>query len=301
MASEQLGKVIERIKSQPQNGTSGVKAVKTLKDCFATTGTTPVTRDGTSTPTCPSPSQHPYLAAGGLWTIMAQLGAAADCVAVPVTGTNPKCSTISSLLNSLYTFMPSGGTASLLNVLAQTESTHVQFLSETLTLPKSQCSHSLAPPKLTGLWPQENKRFKKIKMGTFIGLMMVPTTQGTAWDWTKNAMMGANTFKGNIETAMDYEDSQVSRTDLTPQLVAMTGLQREDSAIGLFKGVPKKRPLLTPQCFTNPSLTKGTCSQPWAWGPNPNPCPTSGTTNCPGQNVIDLVATVRATSVTCTQ
>ena len=115
-------------------------------------------------------------------------------------------------LDSMY----SGATPTLLVGIAYRESSCAQFQS------KVNPTYSLL-----GYWPLENFN------GTYVGLMQVPPSQSTLFDWTANAATALNILQGFLSAAARYSNQEVAQYPNLPQL---TALQQEQDALWLYGG-----------------------------------------------------------------
>jgi hypothetical protein len=137
------------------------------------------------------------------------------------------------------------------------------------------------------------------KQGTFIGLMQVPVTAATAWNWTINVAKGAQGFSTKPKTAQHYQKNQLAADTPLPQALAAT--QIVDIETELYKALGN-RWYWVPQCSSNINLKRGNCSGgSWQWVPNPNPCKNGGTICDDSENVLVQVNKVKTTSAPCEQ
>ena len=82
-------------------------------------------------------------------------------------------------------------------------------------------------------WPLENFAYEKITSGIFIGLMQVPTTMATAFDWLQNTEAGNTVFEQKIAAVLRYEKKELASLHGLPN---MSGPQIEDSALSFYGG-----------------------------------------------------------------
>lgn len=120
-----------------------------------------------------------------------------DCVTFYVDGVaSPSPLDPTTKLESLYS---TGTTPHLMTGLATHESGYNQFLLPGQGSPNEPDLYD----GIQGLWPREPN-----DGGSHIGLMMVPTTDADAWDWTQNATDGVtNIFVGEkLPLAQSFEN-----------------------------------------------------------------------------------------------
>jgi hypothetical protein len=165
-----------------------------------------------------------YQATGGRVNVTAQNIASDgstvyDCSQFYVEGTNSIDPTI-NLLN-LYS---TGATPHLMTGVAQHESTYKQFFTQTLL-------------GATAYWPHESA-----DGGSHIGLMMVPTQQPYAWDWTSNTNDGVNDASygfvvAKLPLASTWQAWITNGHGSIPghsSLATLTATQLEDMALVLY-------------------------------------------------------------------
>jgi hypothetical protein len=135
-----------------------------------------------------------------------------------VVGVAIKNEVISARLTALYT----GATPGLLTGIAWHESSYRQFTS-------------FKHPKygLQASWPLENPATTQHPRGDFIGLMQVPFSTATAWDWYENTRKGLEVFQEHLRIARVVEDRIRAKF---PDLPALTGEQRENMALAGYSG-----------------------------------------------------------------
>ncbi len=234
-------------------------------------------------------------------SVKAMADFAASCAAVPILGwalnSSISC-TISSELKQLYSSAATGSTTQLLERLAYTESSYDQFFSKSLKQPQTHSKCSLG--RVIGLWPHENFANGDVEAGDFIGLMQVPNSETSAWNWITNVTAGAKVFNTKLKTAQHYRSNR--RKEDTPEPADLTASQLEDLALGVYKGFGRTW-YWVPHCSVNPSLPKGNCAGgTWQWVKNPTPC-IGNTTACipdgPADNVLVQVDKVKNTSAPC--
>src|SRR5713101_156536 len=193
-----------------------------------------------------------------------------------------KC-TISLKLKSSYDFAPTGSTTpQLLERLAFSESSYNQFISMSLMQPKTQSKCNLGV--VSGMWPNESPANpqENIKAGKFIGLMQVPNSEDTAWNWVDNIAMGATGFKDFIRVAKVHETRIRNEHGFPTAVPTLSATQIEQLAVGRFKGfldpvwywAPRCSVDPPPQCpYMPPNMPPTKCAGgTWSWIPNPCPC-----------------------------
>jgi hypothetical protein len=189
-----------------------------------------------------------------------------------ITGSAIPASNITARLTSLYApTNVTGYTPQLLCQIAMQESTYMQFKKRTLY-------------GVSALWPNENGNTPTVLAGTYIGLLQVPTSMATAFDWYSNTEKGANIFMNKIAAVLRYQNRQVARVTNLP---AMSGLQIEDSALSLYGGfvdsTRKKKPALR-------YYIPGTVNNTPTWVLNP----ADNDISSQGNSATDYVTGVRA-------
>ena len=112
---------------------------------------------------------------------------------------------------------PPGGTPRLMTGLCVTESSYRQFRIMVLFGHK-------------GKWPIESPT---IPSGKYIGLMQVPMEKDTAWNWRHNIRRGASIFEQKMVSVDRYIRRERQKH---PELRDLTGREREESAVALYKG-----------------------------------------------------------------
>ena len=110
-----------------------------------------------------------------------------------VDGTPIQPSVIVSQLGAMY----NGTTPNLLVGIAFRESSCSQFLFT--TNPYINQTYGIA-----GYWPNENAN------GTYIGLMMVPPTLSTLFDWTSNAAQGLSVLQYFLAAAARHYSQEIA-------------------------------------------------------------------------------------------
>jgi hypothetical protein len=90
---------------------------------------------------------------------------------------------------------------------------------------------------ISALWPLENGATSTVPSGTYIGLMQVPVSLGTAFNWLTNTVKGNSVFEEKIGNVLSYQKQQIAKN---PNLPEMSGQEIEDSALTFYGG------------FTNP-------------------------------------------------
>jgi hypothetical protein len=80
---------------------------------------------------------------------------------------------------------------------------------------------------IKGGWPAEGG------LGGHIGLMMVPPTLATAWNWLENTKAGADAFAEKLGFTDSYVAGLRKKYKKLPDL---TGVQRENDALSLYRG-----------------------------------------------------------------
>jgi hypothetical protein len=166
---------------------------------------------------------------------------------------------ITSRLTNLYKPTFVGYTPQLLCQIAMQESLYRQFRTQTLY-------------GISAKWPTENFPTKTVPSGSYIGLMQVPVTMATAYDWYKNSGQGNSVFEQKIGAVLKYQSVEIASV---PGLPTMSGQQIEDSALAFYGGFvdrtskAKKKP---PLHYWIPGTVNG---QP-AWVLNPGDSVVSG-------------------------
>jgi hypothetical protein len=168
-----------------------------------------------------------FTAEGGRMTITASVtaggGRFSKTITNYITGVPIPNATITTRLRSLYT-PPAGGTTGLLTGIAFKESSYMQF------------DPNLTKYGLTSRWPVESPAALYPK-GSYIGMMQVPVAMDTAWDWLVNTTQGAAIFAEKLQLASSYiADIRAQH----PSLPALTGVQMENYALGLYVGSPSR-------------------------------------------------------------
>ena len=186
--------------------------------------------------------------AGGRMDVTAQITIGGQTVHTAtrffIAGVQIPDQTITERLVGLYA---GGGTPRLMTGLAMRESSYRQFSSTLLN----------GPPNLLfgipGLWPYES-----YDGGSHVGLMMVPTQMGVAYDWQQNTQDGVYLFAGQkLQFAGNYEASIRSRF---PNLRPLTLQEHELNAL-VFYGPPSIK--VSQSCETCPTGKLGAY-----WVPN---------------------------------
>ena len=128
-----------------------------------------------------------------------------------VDGTQVPTSNIKGAMTSEYQALEPSGTSNLFTGIAWNESEYKQFVQFNWY-------------GTNGCWP-----YQSYDGGSHIGIMMVPTTQNEAYDWTQNVQNGVNLFAGDKMTfAASWESRIMSQY---PQLPQLTTVQRERDAL----------------------------------------------------------------------
>lgn len=154
---------------------------------------------------------------GGLLGMVVSTAFGAQQSVLPyVDGTPIQPSVIVSQLGAMY----NGTTPNLLVGIAFRESSCSQFLFT--TNPYINQTYGIA-----GYWPNENAN------GTYIGLMMVPPTLSTLFDWTSNAAQGLSVLQYFLAAAARHYSQEIASYPSLPQL---TALQQEQDALWLYGG-----------------------------------------------------------------
>ncbi len=209
-----------KIKSDAQTGTVGWSASREYTTTGGITATlNPVVR---SFETQPGASEtRIYEGEGGEVTVTASSTVnGAQLTAGPskfyVVGVQIPDPVISARLTALYT----GITPGLFKGIAMVESNYRQF-------------KSFKHPKygVQTFWPLENGATHKVRAGEYIGLMMVPFSTPTAWDWYENTNMGLVTFQEHLRIALVVEGRIHAKY---PSLPALTEEQRENMALSTY-------------------------------------------------------------------
>lgn len=156
---------------------------------------------------------------------------------------------ITSRLDMLYQQSPSypnDGTATpdLMTGIAMKESSYKQFLTPEEPPYNPDLFSLWNNFTIAAKWPLEGQKNGQSDGGTHIGLMMFPTSDGDAWDWTINTNDGVNDstygFAGNdlplantLATWMIKGNSKSNFPGHSP-LAAPTGYQLENLALVLY-------------------------------------------------------------------
>lgn len=184
---------------------------------------------------------------GGQANISVTQGTATASEMGTVSGSQIPDPLITARLTSLYAPTFNGYTHQLLCQIAKLESSYRQFTSMSLN-------------GVRALWPVESPKAKRtdgsiLPAGSYIGLMQVPTSMTSAFDWYDNTQEGAATFNDKIVAVLHYQNAQMQRVQHLP---AMLGEQIEDSALLFYNG------------FTVHYYIPGTVNEKPAWILNPS-------------------------------
>src|ERR1700688_2513541 len=127
-----------------------------------------------------------YQSMGGQLVATATDGANSSAsVTAYVVGSPIPNSQITTQLTNVYQPGFQGFTPNLLCHIAVQESGYAQFITKTLY-------------GVSARWPVENGATSKVPAGSYIGLMQVPVTMTTAFDWVQNTIAGNGVFMGKI-------------------------------------------------------------------------------------------------------
>ena len=119
-------------------------------------------------------------------------------------------------VNELQSLYSNGATPNLLVGVAFVESSCRQFTNiQNPTL------------NIMGYGPLESMS------GNFVGMMQVPPSQSTLFDWISNATSGRSIFGTKLSDAANYSAQQ---TAAHPTLPALTATQQEDEALWQYAG-----------------------------------------------------------------
>ncbi|MBL8233629.1 MAG: hypothetical protein JNL98_34350, partial [Bryobacterales bacterium] len=160
-----------------------------------------------------------------------------------IVGQNPPVTAVDAKLTEAGTQSYSGMTKNILTGIATVESTYTagtgkgQFSGDRL-------SHCEPPPRvvaiplnpvgagLAALWPAED-----CASGSHIGLLQVPTTALTAWDWYENIAKGVSTLQFHYQKAVSnesvFKNARCSNQRNKPP--ALTPKQLEDNALAGYR------------------------------------------------------------------
>ncbi len=143
--------------------------------------------------------------------VYASFGASVNLVEYVAGSTIPNA-TVVGKMTSLY----GGATPNLLVGIAFVESSCMQFTFR---------SHPAYV--VEDYWPLEGGG------GNYVGLMQVPPSQSTLFDWTSNAASGSSVYGQKLTAAASYSNQQ---TGANPTLPALTPTQQEDEALWQYAG-----------------------------------------------------------------
>lgn len=155
-----------------------------------------------------------YSSSGGRQTIKASAtingsSKSAEPVTIYITGTSIPNSTITDRLVTLY----GGTTPNLMTGIADRESSYRHFSTRTLY-------------GFSAMWPLE-----AYDGGSHVGLMMMPVSQTSAWDWLVNTQSGVSLFSDKLATALRLENRIIAQHS---GLRALTSTERENMALVLY-------------------------------------------------------------------
>jgi hypothetical protein len=142
-----------------------------------------------------------------------------NATTITVTGVSIPDDTITSRLVNLY----DGPTTELLCAICWNESTYMQFSNPMTLYGRSD------------RWPREclANPESDTKAGDYIGLMQVPVSMSTAWNWRENTSLGAEVYLGKLNMADNYQTIQQT---LHEGLRCFTGIERENYALSKYAG-----------------------------------------------------------------
>jgi hypothetical protein len=127
-------------------------------------------------------------------------------------------------------------------------------------------------PKITlfgqsGYWPTENGATASVGAGQYIGLMQVPNTMSTAYDWINNTMTAGNIYAMKYPAVLSYQQSQQAQPGCGI-LPPMTEAQLELEALSWYSNNQGNRKNLRPYLIPNAATaTTAACTM---WVPNQN-------------------------------
>ena len=199
-----------------------------------------------------------YQSLGGQVQVTAQtstpFGTMSDCITFYIEGPHGIEATlttnqlVTSYTSSASISRPPDGTPNLLTGVAMHESAYQQFWTPTSQpIPNEDLFQLHSKFGFLPWWPHES-----FDQGTHIGLMMVPTTTAAAWNWLTNINQGMGTFSGTppppdtenkMQAAIRYEGyirngkkTNPKVKPWTPTPRALTGVERENNALVLYRG-----------------------------------------------------------------
>src|SRR5882724_1169165 len=200
-----------------------------------------------------------YQSVGGQVKVTAQTttsdgSTVTDCATFYVEGPDnidPNLTTnqlFASYTSSASRSYPSDGTPNLLTGVEMHEATYHQFWTVLSTpIPNEDLFGLYSKFGIAAQWPHES-----YDKGTHIGLMMVKTTASAAWNWLTNINTGMGVFSGTppapdtenkVEAAIRYEGYILNGKPGNPKITkwvpkprALTGVERENNALVLYRG-----------------------------------------------------------------
>ncbi|MGH9453176.1 MAG: hypothetical protein ACRD2O_04310 [Terriglobia bacterium] len=149
--------------------------------------------------------------------VLANSGTTATVLETCKLGTAIPDPTITNRLDGLY----SGTTYGLLTGIAEAEGSYAQFYGETLM-------------GAYGKWPHGNAGTQHTAPDSFVGLMQVPNSMASGFDWYTNTTTGENTFSDKLSSARTYVANEQSEY---PNLPALTQAQLENVALVYYNGI----------------------------------------------------------------